>query len=581
MIINKYTRACITILFAGLLHQLVPAVSYGQQAEFNLNNYERVYVHLDRSVYVAGEFINYKAYLTGLPSGKIHGRSRVLYFALTDVSGRSLSVWRINIADGSVAGSFKIPSGIDAGIYYVGAYTNRMRNGKAGCLYTVPVIVMNLLKPVPDTLIARFSGCTGINYLSSGGEAKFNSSVSATRETYKPGEMAQLNIRIQAMQEDADSADLSVSVSLNDPFRGLTREEGMFPCLSPAGRPMTAEEPVYKPEDKRFILSGKIKSRDNISPVEGRKIILAVIDTLAPSLVCTSTSPSGEFNFYLDRSFDNRELYLQFGDDSGFNNYVWEIDRKEIKLNIGPGKINILKQEERDYLETVREIRLIEAIYSDETTRGKRMSPRQAGNFSLYPDVLIRPDDYVEFSSFREMTLNIIPSIRIVKKSNVFVLKIFNEISQSFEESSIALLNGIPFTDMNYIASLGTKEIDRIEIFRRNIMVGSMTFRGIVSIFTRDGKIPASYLARNAVMYNNLVEADELRDDMEETPGKNENYPDFRNLLYWAPGINAKVGETITLKFPVSLLKGSFTVRVRGIVDGEHPVSAETLFTVQ
>ena len=148
----------------------------------------------------------------------------------------------------------------------------------------------------------------------------------------------------------------------------------------------------------------------------------------------------------------------------------------------------------------------------------------------------------------------------------------------------MVILNGVPFTDLAYIATLGTKDIKRIEVISSNFMVGDITFPGFVSIYTNDNKIPEIYLKNSSVTYKNTVISkimggEKIFNEQEENTSK--HLPDFRNNLYWKPGIIVTGKEAIVLEFPVSKLTGKYIVSIQGLTLFGQPVSGNTSFEVK
>ena len=119
--------------------------------------------------------------------------------------------------------------------------------------------------------------------------------------------------------------------------------------------------------------------------------------------------------------------------------------------------------------------------------------------------MLVKPGDYSELVNFKEITENILQGVRFVGRSNTYALQVFNVKTGQWPESNMILLNGVPFYDMNYIATLGTKDISRIEVITGNYLLGDLTLEGLVSIYTHDHKIPEAYLKNRSFIFQNTV----------------------------------------------------------------------------
>lgn len=151
------TRLICTILW------LIPSLGVTQSLSEKLNNYqkshfqEKIYVHTDRAVYVAGDDIWFKVYLI---DSKFHvpiASSKVAYLELLDQQQKIIVRRIIRLKKGTGVGDFKIPYEQKAGSYIVRAYTNYMRNFDAAYSFNKKIQVLALKKPKAKALQANKS----------------------------------------------------------------------------------------------------------------------------------------------------------------------------------------------------------------------------------------------------------------------------------------------------------------------------------------------------------------------------------------------------------------------------------------
>jgi hypothetical protein len=98
-----------------------------QTYRVNLNP-EKIYVHLDKTHYVAGETVWMKAYLVNASSLEAVNLDEVVYVDLINRSGEPLRQLTFKAEDGKVAGQLVLPDSLEAGEYQLVAYTQWMRN---------------------------------------------------------------------------------------------------------------------------------------------------------------------------------------------------------------------------------------------------------------------------------------------------------------------------------------------------------------------------------------------------------------------------------------------------------------------
>ena len=117
---------------------------------------EHVYVHTDRDLYIAGEHLNYHAYLL---NGKVEVKnSGFVYLALRS-EGRVIKRATLSLDAKQAAGSLYLPDTLSTGLYELAAYTNWMRNQGEDHYFYKTVWVTNRFDSGPGLL----SRLTGIN----------------------------------------------------------------------------------------------------------------------------------------------------------------------------------------------------------------------------------------------------------------------------------------------------------------------------------------------------------------------------------------------------------------------------------
>ena len=89
---------------------------------------EKVYLHLDKSYYVAGEDIWFKAYAVDARTHQLAALSNVLYVELISPAGQIVTKNIYRLENGLSSGDFELTDSMAAGTYQVRAYTNWMRN---------------------------------------------------------------------------------------------------------------------------------------------------------------------------------------------------------------------------------------------------------------------------------------------------------------------------------------------------------------------------------------------------------------------------------------------------------------------
>jgi hypothetical protein len=136
---NKYIfRTLVSLLLVAGMGAFIwkadPVKPLLQRIEQQLQTYrvnlnpEKLYVHLDRDQYVAGETVWMKAYLVHASDQKPLTLDEVVYVDLLNAAGEAVMQHKYKAQHGVFAGQIVLPDTLEADRYQIVAYTNWMRN---------------------------------------------------------------------------------------------------------------------------------------------------------------------------------------------------------------------------------------------------------------------------------------------------------------------------------------------------------------------------------------------------------------------------------------------------------------------
>ncbi|OUJ71683.1 hypothetical protein [Hymenobacter crusticola] len=142
------------LLLLLALWLLADRAAYGQGASADslarkLNRYqqaalsEKLFLHLDRPLYLSGETMWLKAYAVDGTSGKPLPLSSVAYVEVLDKQNHPVVQGKIPLKQATGHGSFLLPSSLASGVYTVRAYTSWMQNFGPEYYYHRSVTVVN------------------------------------------------------------------------------------------------------------------------------------------------------------------------------------------------------------------------------------------------------------------------------------------------------------------------------------------------------------------------------------------------------------------------------------------------------
>jgi hypothetical protein len=195
------------------------------------------------------------------------------------------------------------------------------------------------------------------------------------------------------------------------------------------------------------------------------------------------------------------------------------------------------------------------------------------------PSYIVHPVEFEELPNFEEITANLLPTVRFRLKKEKYILSFYiKDFEKVFTEGVGIFLNGIPFSNLEYIASLSSLDIDRIEVCNKQVMHGDITYNGIVSIYTFDPSVQPSVIKNPFLFDDNRTNSTST--DQTELHGLPGNSP-IDNYLYWNPDIILRGNESIELEFKTFNLESEYRMQINGISDSGIPFNKIVDFKVQ
>ena len=115
--------------------QTKTTISERYQAHFKTSEEEAVFVHLNKTTYLAGEEIWFKSYIFNKRNEEISRISTNLYVGLYNAEGIQVSKKLFRIRNGSANGNLALKDSLNSGKYYVKAATQQMLDAKSSDVF--------------------------------------------------------------------------------------------------------------------------------------------------------------------------------------------------------------------------------------------------------------------------------------------------------------------------------------------------------------------------------------------------------------------------------------------------------------
>lgn len=529
-------------------------------------------LHLDRNICLAGETVWFKAwcFLNGELKREL---SKVLYVEIFDETGKAIVQKKYLLEGNKTTGAIRIPEDAPSKYYFLKAYTRYMRNFSPGAFHYQQIIIANPF--IENASISAGYSEPGENpkqtpqVADAGHTAANQIEIQLSRQEYQPRQP----IRFRISNQSSVDAELSVAVRLkglghqpapevlrqNEWFRAACQED---PFCS--GRPISASSPSreqdkgqglqtgelqWLPETRGLTISGFIKNSQD-DRVADAQAIVAVLQK-SPMLHMGLTDDEGAFTIGLQNLQGQNKVFVGTPDAkhqvlirNDFDTALPEITAVPLQFDTALHNLltalNLHQQLVRAYPAHKRE-----PVY-------------QASAINVPPTNLLGPDrrialsNFIEVGTMEEVFREIAAGVTLRKNEGKQGLRIFNDIQQKWYDNPLVLLDNVPVFDIEALLKIDPGQVEAIELFDSEYILGNYTIGGIVSILTKTGDF-ADYQWGGQVAFTNFAAFTASRPFERVVHQGESHHPDFRPVLYWQPGLQLdqdKASTEITILAP-------------------------------
>ena len=616
---------CIILLFCVSL-KAQPGFKKEETSDFVNYNcidqlHEEVYLHLNRWSIVVGERLYFKAYLIH-KNISIKNSSKVLYIEIFDNHNKLKAFGRSNIDSGFCISSILIPDSLKTGLYKIIAYTNLMRNFPASSFLHSSLIIIGmkneptnnaLLNYTPDSINNQYQLTTQPDQtLSRSKISNMFLNGKVDKQVYNRKEKVVLTLDLKDADSKPLNGNFSVSVfeKLPESYLNLNNDISLVNSVLSGDRNtrINISDNAYKEllfnnneyskwlekvknhvisfqhksETKGFLFEGTLFEKTSQKAEPGKTIFLSTPGSYA-NLKYSTTDSSGKFIFALDKIYDNCKLIMNINGNIESKDYYYVLENKQIidsSINYEAFKIDDLMKE---FIQKSKKLAVINKVYyKSNGLKTDNKINNSHNHFYGKPVYSVLLSEYIELDDFTDISKNLLPGVKFKKKKDKYSVAIRNILTnQDYpDQNCLVLLNNIPFYDYDYLSTLGSNQIDRIDVDCRHLAYGNLDFYGILSVYTKD-KVMISN--RQALIYENKVENLPIAHVAEKETDNIDlaKLPDFKQVLFWKPDLALDVNGNAKLEFNTSDLATEYIIDVEGLTDNGIPVSKKILFKVQ
>jgi len=343
--------------------------------------------------------------------------------------------------------------------------------------------------------------------------------------------------------------------------------------------PDTSLSMEWFPEVRGVTIRGIVREINSKQPIPGIDVMVSILGK-NPQLQIFNTDKNGQFLFALNHVKDLTNVYLTLKSpredeleilvESDFSNDYPVLHNPGLVIDtsmrhlIEEFYINVQVSENQAPIE----------VKSETQTTAIRFSE---------PDKSIRLDDYVSMSSL-EATLNeLVPYVKVRKKSDKYYLEIIDETTKMIYKDPLLLIDNLPIYNVNELLKIHPSVVERIDVLTGTYIYGDHIINGLVAVYTTTDNfgnivLPASF---TSLEFQSTLTPKSISLSTYEQPGNQQSrLADFRNVLYWNPNLSLIENEA-TFSFYTSDHTSVYDIIVRGTTKGGLTVFGSKSFAVE
>jgi len=517
---------------------------------------EKIGIFSDRSLYIAGEKINFTALVKESEDYLPVELSRVLYCELVTPSGSKVVGGKFPVEHFKSIGCIQIPEETISGIYYLKAYTRFMRNDSPENYHYIPIKIVN---PKKNEVLAEYMEGDRPDSLKNRHvrpQDQAHYSVATDKDTYFPRENVRLEIETPMGASHPEHLCLTVvpEGSIDDLM--VKYDDTMY----------TALNGLYFPETRGVSLSGSVINSSNGNPIAGIKVHLSIISDR--DIMVVRTDSSGRFFFTLPDHKGNRDIFLCTEEMPGVTTTIY-IDNDFCTRSLSlPAPSFSLDQEEREMAYHMA-VNLELADFFPALDVGPETGPVEpAAPFYGKPTQVLVLEKYIDLPTLEDYFSELAISVKVRKSQGRKHFRFSSEQADMAIYEPLVLIDWVAVENMEKILAMDPRNIDRVELVNAPYVKGSITYGGIVSFVSKNNDFAGIDLPASGTFINySFLEECQWDATPENLP---ENIPDTRNTVHWDPDLALDENGTATITFPAPDTPGSYTIVLKEMITGSE-----------
>ena len=530
---------------------------------------EKTYISTDREIYVSGDKIWCSAFCVDAANGlRPSSLSAIAYVEIVSEDG-TLESGKIALSEGRGAGTIEIPATAPTGNYRIVAYT----------AYTKNTPGFNPQEHISKT-ISIFNTSTkervknGVKILS---DSEYDALRTPASTQPAAGALsitchrsAEGYLEVVLTNNSAAPADLSLSLSNRD---GIIPPDntsiGAFMGAAASAARASAELPEYEGEIIRGRIAGA--TTDEIEGLKGRSAFISV-PTEKSDLYSSVVDKDGMIKFVTNNIYGTKEMVCEIEDNDLARCHIELISPFVSPKLKGIPALQMAPSIKEDLQRRGLSVQLCRSFSAD--TLASLMPIRENPLIPSYDAIEYKLDDYKRFPVMRELFIEFINEIKVRRVDGKEQLKVKTHLEERVslfdKNNSLIMVDGIPVFDHSQVIEYDPLLVESVVVYPYKYYTGWRSFCGMANFVTYKKNLPG-------IKFNDGVRVVQFKGcsyPMAFTCQEiGEDFPDYRELLYWHPQIKLPAGESSAIKVKIPANVKEIRICAEGMIENGTPFS--------
>lgn len=583
---------------------------------------EKTYISTDREIYVSGDKIWCSAFCVDAANGlRPSSLSAIAYVEIVSENG-TLESGKIALSEGRGAGTIEIPATAPTGNYRIVAYTAYTKNtpgfnpqehiSKTISIFNTSTKerVKNGVKILSDSEYDALRTPAGTPASTPAGTHTTGTHTTGTHSssTYNAGTQtaagalsiachrnAEGYLEVVLTNNSAAPADLSLSLSNRDgiippdntsigAFMGAAASAAQAAAgaesaaarasagteSAPAAAVSTAAElPEYEGEIIRGRIAGA--TTDEIEGLKGRSAFISV-PTEKSDLYSSVVDNDGMIKFVTNNIYGTKEMVCEIEDNDLARCHIELISPFVSPKLKGIPALQMAPSIKEDLQRRGLSVQLCRSFSAD--TLASLMPIRENPLIPSYDAIEYKLDDYKRFPVMRELFIEFINEIKVRRVDGKEQLKVKTHLEERVslfdKNNSLIMVDGIPVFDHSQVIEYDPLLVESVVVYPYKYYTGWRSFCGMANFVTYKKNLPGikfndgvRVVQFKGCSYPMAFTCQEIGDD----------FPDYRELLYWHPQIKLPAGESSAIKVKIPANVKEIRICAEGMIENGTPFS--------